>query len=108
MSKWLRFSQNFKNDVYSRFYSAKRSNVSEYAQHAALFKELDLKEENLGVFNGSWSGDGPLVHSYNPTTNRIIGSVRTVKIVFFIKSLKNFYQYCTGYTQRFTKNHATH
>ena len=64
----------------ARFLSTAKPTVSEFSQHQELFRELDLEEINLGVYNGKWSGQGPLVHSYNPATNKLIGSIRTVRL----------------------------
>ncbi|KAJ3225429.1 Alpha-aminoadipic semialdehyde dehydrogenase [Clydaea vesicula] len=51
---------------------------SEVHLHENLFKKLDLSTDlNLGVFNGKWGGSGEVVHSVNPATNKIIGSVKT-------------------------------
>ena len=62
-----------------RALSKQTGQVSEFSKHADLFRELYLDEFNLGVYNGKWSGDGPVVHSYNPATNNIIGSTRVVR-----------------------------
>ena len=54
------------------------SNIhSEYHLHRQLFLSLGLEYENPGVFNGAVGGDGPLAYSFNPATNKIIGTVRT-------------------------------
>lgn len=58
-----------------RFVRTLSSRASEFSIHEKLFKELGILEENLGVYNGKWSG-GHLVHSVNPATNRIIASTR--------------------------------
>ena len=50
--------------------------VSEFSAHENLFKDLGIFEENLGVFNGKWSGGNQLVHSVNPATNNILASIR--------------------------------
>jgi aldehyde dehydrogenase family 7 protein A1 len=50
--------------------------TSEFSKHEKLFKELGLAEENLGVYNGQWSGGSEIKHSVNPATNKIIGSIR--------------------------------
>ncbi|KAJ3274848.1 Aldehyde dehydrogenase 7 member B4 [Terramyces sp. JEL0728] len=59
--------------IRARFYSLQ----SEYTRHAPLLSSLGLSKENMGVYNGEWSGNGELVHSVNPATNQIIASVRT-------------------------------
>lgn len=77
----LRRSRPFEGQIASiqqRALSKQTGQVSEFSKHADLFRELDLDEVNLGVYNGKWSGEGPLVHSYNPATNNIIGSTRVV------------------------------
>ncbi|EGC35824.1 hypothetical protein DICPUDRAFT_151785 [Dictyostelium purpureum] len=38
--------------------------------------ELGLKEENAGVFNGKWGGKGDLIKCHNPTTGKVIATVR--------------------------------
>ena len=58
-----------------RFVRSLSSKVSEFSLHEKLLKDLGIAEENLGVFNGKWSG-GQLFHSVNPATNRIIASTR--------------------------------
>ncbi|XP_048382930.1 alpha-aminoadipic semialdehyde dehydrogenase [Stegostoma tigrinum] len=42
----------------------------------AWLKELGLKEDNPGVFNGSWGGRGEVVTSYCPANNEPIARVR--------------------------------
>lgn len=60
----------------------------ESSTHRNLFKELNLQVENLGVFNGEWSGEGELVYSVNPTTNKVIGSTRVGTVKELQKTLK--------------------
>jgi len=43
-----------------------------------FLKELGLAEENNGVYNGRWGGNGPVVTSVNPATNEPIAHIRTV------------------------------
>lgn len=48
----------------------------------SFLKELDLQEENPGVFNGiEWKASGNVVESLNPSTNEVIARVKfgTVK-----------------------------
>ncbi|KAJ3217196.1 Alpha-aminoadipic semialdehyde dehydrogenase [Dinochytrium kinnereticum] len=46
--------------------------------HKDILKELGILEKgNLGVFNGTWSGSGPVVQSVNPATNEVIAEVVT-------------------------------
>ncbi|KAF3821492.1 hypothetical protein GH733_009534 [Mirounga leonina] len=47
------------------------------AQYAWL-KELGLREENEGVYNGSWGGRGEVVTTYCPANNEPIARVRQV------------------------------
>ncbi|TPX58973.1 hypothetical protein PhCBS80983_g02815 [Powellomyces hirtus] len=49
----------------------------ESSKHVGLLRKLGMEVENDGVYTGKWSGNGPVVHSVNPATNKIIGSVRT-------------------------------
>ncbi|KAM8961862.1 alpha-aminoadipic semialdehyde dehydrogenase [Pelodytes ibericus] len=42
----------------------------------AWLKELGLKEENEGVYNGTWGGKGEIVTSYCPANNAPIARVR--------------------------------
>ncbi|CAI5444215.1 unnamed protein product [Caenorhabditis angaria] len=42
----------------------------------AFLKELGLKENNTGVFNGKWKASGPIVQSYAPATNTPIAHVQ--------------------------------
>ena len=48
----------------------------------ALYEELELADPssvNHGVYDGVWrAGRGPIVESYNPSTNEVIGKVQVV------------------------------
>ncbi len=44
---------------------------------SALLKKLGLKAVNEGVFDGKWSGSGPVVPSISPIDGKVIASVRT-------------------------------
>jgi len=46
------------------------------AVRAELFARLQLREEESGVFNGNWSGNGPLLKKRSPIDGSILGSVR--------------------------------
>ncbi|KAJ1342855.1 hypothetical protein BSLG_002514 [Batrachochytrium salamandrivorans] len=48
----------------------------EFSKHADLLKRLGLESVNNGVYNGTWSGNGPLAHSINPATGNIIASTK--------------------------------
>jgi len=41
-----------------------------------FLKELDLNEDNLGVYYGQWVGSGPVITSYNPTTGKPIARIK--------------------------------
>uniref|UniRef100_A0A0K0G0C4 aldehyde dehydrogenase (NAD(+)) n=1 Tax=Strongyloides venezuelensis TaxID=75913 RepID=A0A0K0G0C4_STRVS len=41
----------------------------------SFLKNLGLKEENYGVFNGKWFGNGNLIESLSPATNEVIAKV---------------------------------
>lgn len=43
-----------------------------------VFSKLQLSETNSGVFSGKWGGKGPVAESIDPSTNLVIGRVRTV------------------------------
>ena len=45
----------------SAFLSTVAKPTSEFARHTKLFKSLDIEWENHGVYNGAWSGTGPVV-----------------------------------------------
>lgn len=62
--------------LYSQF-STITTASSEYHLHKNLLESLSLQAENLGVYNGKWGGRGPVVYSVNPSTNKIIGGVKT-------------------------------
>lgn len=43
----------------------------------SFLKELGLERTNKGVFNGEWSGNGEVVKSIDPATNKVIAEVQT-------------------------------
>ncbi|KDO29088.1 hypothetical protein SPRG_06143 [Saprolegnia parasitica CBS 223.65] len=55
---------------------ARRQSTLTFSKYPFL-KELGLQEENLGVFDGEWFGNGPVFNSVNPATNEIIAKTRT-------------------------------
>jgi hypothetical protein len=65
------FSMRFLPILRRRF-----STASEFGKHEALLASLELKYDNMGVFNGSWVKTDDKVFSVNPSTNKIIGIVR--------------------------------
>ncbi|HEX4119805.1 MAG TPA: aldehyde dehydrogenase family protein, partial [Verrucomicrobiae bacterium] len=42
-----------------------------------LLKKLGLAAENPGVFDGEWTGSGPILKSISPIDGKILGAVRT-------------------------------
>ncbi|KAJ8326966.1 Alpha-aminoadipic semialdehyde dehydrogenase [Batrachochytrium dendrobatidis] len=48
----------------------------EHIKHADLLKRLELEAVNKGVYNGTWGGNGEVVHSINPATGKIIASTK--------------------------------
>lgn len=40
--------------------------------------ELGLKDQNEGVYYGKWTGNGQTVQSVDPSTGKVIASVREV------------------------------
>jgi aldehyde dehydrogenase (NAD+) len=43
----------------------------------AILKSLGLTKENPGVFNGEWTGGGPILKSVSPIDGKLLASVRT-------------------------------
>lgn len=43
----------------------------------SILKQLEIKEENCGVYGGEWFGNGPILDSINPADNTEIASVRS-------------------------------
>jgi aldehyde dehydrogenase (NAD+) len=43
----------------------------------AILRELGLKAENAGVFDGQWFGSGPVLKSVSPIDGKVLASVRT-------------------------------
>lgn len=42
---------------------------------ASYLKNLDLQDENYGMYNGTWGGSGSIVESIDPSTNKVIAKV---------------------------------
>lgn len=53
-----------------------------------FLKELGLKEENYGVYDGEWFGNGPLYTSVNPADNKPIATVRAGTVADYQKVVK--------------------
>ncbi|MEI9864355.1 MAG: aldehyde dehydrogenase family protein [Limisphaerales bacterium] len=46
------------------------------SSNVALFKRLGLRENNPGVFNGTWSGSGKVLRSVSPVDGKLLATVR--------------------------------
>lgn len=48
-----------------------------------VFTSLDLPADSAapipGVFNGKWGGNGPIIESIDPSTNKLISKIQSVK-----------------------------
>ncbi|XP_057300334.1 alpha-aminoadipic semialdehyde dehydrogenase-like [Hydractinia symbiolongicarpus] len=64
--------QTFRNFIQSRSASGYLINDPKYS----FLKDLGLQEENLGVYNGTWSGSGEVVESTSPINNQVIAAVK--------------------------------
>ncbi|KAI7869938.1 Aldehyde/histidinol dehydrogenase [Spinellus fusiger] len=52
--------------------------LSTFDKHRDIFESLGIeKTNNKGVFDGEWTGSGPIVPSFNPVNNQIIAEVVT-------------------------------
>ena len=54
-----------------------------------FLKELGLKEENEGVFNGAWGGKGEWLTSVNPTTGKPIARYEFLPIYHYLFARNN-------------------
>ena len=45
-----------------------------------FLSELGLNDQNDGVYFGKWTGNGPVVDSLDPSTGKVIASVREVNM----------------------------
>uniref|UniRef100_A0A6B2FEG8 Alpha-aminoadipic semialdehyde dehydrogenase n=1 Tax=Bothriechis nubestris TaxID=1766655 RepID=A0A6B2FEG8_9SAUR len=54
----------------------------------AWLKELGLREENEGVYNGSWGGRGEVVTTYCPANNQPIAKVRQANLEDYEETIK--------------------
>lgn len=54
----------------------------------AWLKELGLREENDGVYNGSWGGRGEVITSYCPANNEPIARVRQASLEDYEETIK--------------------
>uniref|UniRef100_A0A8C9UQT2 aldehyde dehydrogenase (NAD(+)) n=1 Tax=Spermophilus dauricus TaxID=99837 RepID=A0A8C9UQT2_SPEDA len=51
-------------------------------------KELGLREENEGVYNGSWGGQGEVITTYCPANNEPIARVRQASVADYEETIK--------------------
>ncbi|KAF6356550.1 aldehyde dehydrogenase 7 family member A1 [Rhinolophus ferrumequinum] len=54
----------------------------------AWLKELGLREENPGVYNGSWGGRGEVITTYCPANNEPIARVRQASVADYEETVK--------------------
>ncbi|XP_003477417.1 alpha-aminoadipic semialdehyde dehydrogenase [Cavia porcellus] len=54
----------------------------------AWLKELGLREENEGVYNGSWGGRGEVITTYCPFNNEPIARVRQASVADYEETVK--------------------
>jgi aldehyde dehydrogenase family 7 protein A1 len=69
-------SMHSSNLIAHRYSSSASANTAR-----RVLQELGLKDENPGVYNGHWSGNGQLVESVNPATGQTLAHVRTVSAI---------------------------
>uniref|UniRef100_A0A2K5PXT7 Aldehyde dehydrogenase domain-containing protein n=1 Tax=Cebus imitator TaxID=2715852 RepID=A0A2K5PXT7_CEBIM len=54
----------------------------------AWLKELGLREENEGVYNGSWGGWGEVIITYCPANNEPVARVRQASVADYEDTVK--------------------
>uniref|UniRef100_G1SYS5 Alpha-aminoadipic semialdehyde dehydrogenase n=2 Tax=Oryctolagus cuniculus TaxID=9986 RepID=G1SYS5_RABIT len=54
----------------------------------AWLKELGLREDNEGVYNGSWGGRGEVITTYCPANNEPIARVRQASVADYEETVK--------------------
>lgn len=57
----------------------------------AFLKDLGLGENNNGVYNGKWFGNGETIQSISPANNKPIANVNQVSWWHIFLSFINFY-----------------
>ena len=55
---------------------------------AALFRRLGLRENNPGVFNGTWSGGGKILHSVSPIDGKRLATVRLATAAEYERTIR--------------------
>lgn len=73
--RWRRVSTNDHVLIFFPNSSRKLMSVADYP----FLAELGLKDHNDGVYYGKWTGNGPTVQSIDPSTGKVIASVREVR-----------------------------
>src|SRR5205085_3955406 len=53
----------------------------------SLLNKLGIGAENPGVFNGDWSGSGPIIEKFSPIDGKLLGRVRTVTDVEYEQTM---------------------
>ena len=53
-----------------------------------LFRRLDLRENNPGVFNGAWSGDGKILCSVSPIDGKLLATVRLATALEYKQTIR--------------------
>lgn len=56
-----------------------------------IFHKLDFNPLNSvipGVFNGKWGGNGPIIESVDPSTNKVIAKVQSASLEDFNETIK--------------------
>jgi hypothetical protein len=76
--------KNKKQNLYFAINMAETPNKKQKSEKLCFdeypfLKELDLEEENNGVFNGEWFGNGPIYTTLNPSTGQAIARIRGVR-----------------------------
>ncbi len=54
----------------------------------AILRKLGLQSDNAGVFDGEWSGSGPVIKSISPIDGKTLGSVRTATEQDYERAMK--------------------
>ena len=54
----------------------------------ALNLPLDRSVPSPGVFNGKWGGNGPIIESVDPSTNRVVSKIYSASLDDFKETIK--------------------
>lgn len=80
-SRMLRLTRCFTNTV---LVSQRRNKSGLYSKYPFL-KELGIKEENSGCYDGEWFGSGAPLTAVNPSNNQPIAQVSTVRVIVDVR-----------------------